>query len=308
MLWHKVVVLQRTATYCQTTAGAFSPFQSLKPTGDPHRERYVSTLGAIWRIGSPYFFRKTAGRDACCSAPSSPSSFGIVAITVLLNQWNARFYNALQDRNWDAFVYELGYFCVLATIFIIVAVYQLYLNQWLQIRWRRWMTRAYLDHWLEGSNHYRMQLLGDAADNPDQRIAEDIKQFIDGGSSGVGVLPIGLGLLNSVVTLISFSFDPVESLRRRAAACVRRGVGYPGLSVLGRPDLRDRRHGADASDRPAAYRPELPAAALRSRLPLQSRARAGERRTDRVAGGRSAPNATSCSTASAVWSATGWRS
>src|SRR5262249_17069792 len=86
-----------------------------------------------------------------------------------------------------------------------LAVYQLYLNQWLQIRWRRWMTRSYLDRWLAGANHYRMQLLGDAADNPDQRIAEDVKQFIDGGASGVGILPIGLGLFNSVVTLASFS-------------------------------------------------------------------------------------------------------
>src|SRR5262249_2534475 len=128
----------------------------------------------------------------------------IVGINVMLNQWNNRFYNALQERNWDTFVYELGFFCVLATAYIVLAVYQLYLNQWLQIRRRRWMRREYLDHCLAGGNHYRMQLLGDAADNPDQRIAEDIKQFIDGGASGIGILPIGLGLLNSVVTLASF--------------------------------------------------------------------------------------------------------
>ena len=115
--------------------------------------------------------------------------------------WNNTFYNALQDKDWDAFVYQLGYFSVLATIYILLAVYQLYLNQWLQIRWRRWLTRAYLDHWLAEANHYRMQLLGDAADNPDQRIAEDVKQFIDSGPTGIGILPIGLGLLNSVVTL-----------------------------------------------------------------------------------------------------------
>jgi putative ATP-binding cassette transporter len=67
------------------------------------------------------------------------------------------------------------------------------------------MTQSYLDRWLTGANHYRMQQLGDAADNPDQRIAEDIRQFIDGGATGVGILPIGLGLLNSAVTLASFS-------------------------------------------------------------------------------------------------------
>jgi putative ATP-binding cassette transporter len=81
---------------------------------------------------------------------------------------------------------------------IVLAVYQLYLNQWLQIRWRRWLTSSYLDHWLSGANHYRMQLLGDAADNPDQRIAEDITQFIQ------LTLSIGLQLLNACVTLFSF--------------------------------------------------------------------------------------------------------
>src|SRR4029079_17468014 len=90
----------------------------------------------------------------------------LVTINVLLNHWYNRFYNALQGRDWDAFVSELLLFCGLAALYIVFAVYQLYLNQWLQIRWRRWMTAHYLDHWLLGANHYSQQLLGDAADNP----------------------------------------------------------------------------------------------------------------------------------------------
>src|SRR5205823_1626043 len=116
----------------------------------------------------------------------------------MLNQWNNRFYNALQDRNWDAFVSELMFFCLLAGAYILLAVYQVYLNQWLQIRWRQWMTKAYLGNWLGAANHYRMQLLGDAADNPDQRIAEDIQMFVE------RTLTIGIGLLSSVVSLASF--------------------------------------------------------------------------------------------------------
>jgi len=160
----------------------------------------TATLATVWRIASPYFSSEERWFARLLLGAIIAIELGIVAITVLINQWNARFYNALQDRNWDSFVYELGYFCALAAIFIVAAVYQLYLNQWLQIRWRRWMTRAYLERWLESSNHYRMQLLGDAADNPDQRIAEDIRLFIEGG-----ILPLGLGLLNSIVTLASFS-------------------------------------------------------------------------------------------------------
>ncbi len=126
------------------------------------------------------------------------TELSIVGINVMLNQWNNRFYNALQDRNWDTFVSELLFFCILAGAYILLAVYQLYLNQWLQIRWRQWMTKAYLGKWLDGANHYRMQLLGDAADNPDQRIAEDIQMFVD------RTLTIGIGLLSAMVTLGSF--------------------------------------------------------------------------------------------------------
>jgi putative ATP-binding cassette transporter len=156
------------------------------------------TLLIVWRIAAPYFRSddKWAGRILLATVIGI--ELAIVAINVLLNQWNQRFYNALQERNWDSFVYELTYFSVIAAIFIVLAVYQLYLNQWLQIRWRAWMTRRYLGEWLHDANHYRMQLLGDAADNPDQRLTDDVKLFVD------RTLNIGIGLLSSVVTLGSF--------------------------------------------------------------------------------------------------------
>ena len=157
-----------------------------------------STLATVWRIASPYFRSEDRWAGRLLLAAVIAIELSIVGITVLLNEWNNRFYNALQDRNWDAFVHQLLYFCVLAASYIMLAVYQLYLNQWLQIRWRRWLTGAYLDHWLTGANHYRMQLLGEAADNPDQRIAEDIQMFID------RTLSIGVGLLGAIVTLGSF--------------------------------------------------------------------------------------------------------
>jgi vitamin B12/bleomycin/antimicrobial peptide transport system ATP-binding/permease protein len=156
------------------------------------------TLATIWRLASPYFYSQDRVAARALLAAVVAIELSLVAINVLLNQWNNRFYNALQERNWNAFVTELLIFCALAAAFILLAVYQVYLNQWLQIRWRQWMTGAYLGKWLNGATHYRMQLLGDAADNPDQRIAEDINMFIE------KILYLGLGLLNSVVTVGSF--------------------------------------------------------------------------------------------------------
>jgi putative ATP-binding cassette transporter len=157
-----------------------------------------STLATVWRIAAPYFRSedKLAGRTLLASVILL--ELVQVGIDVLLNQWNNRFYNALTERNWDNFLRETGIFSVLAFCSIGLAVYQLYLNQWLQIRWRSWMTSSYLGEWLHDANHYRMQLQGDAADNPDQRITDDVKLFVE------RTLNVGLGLLNSAVTLASF--------------------------------------------------------------------------------------------------------
>ena len=114
---------------------------------------FSATLAIVWRLAAPYFRSndKWAGRGLLAAVVAIELT--IVAITVLLNQWNSRFYNALQDRNWDNFVYELGYFSVLAAMFIVLAVYQLYLNQWLQIRWRKWLTERYLGEWPVSYTH-----------------------------------------------------------------------------------------------------------------------------------------------------------
>ncbi|MGC1355020.1 MAG: ABC transporter ATP-binding protein/permease [Xanthobacteraceae bacterium] len=156
------------------------------------------TVADIWRLAIPYFRSDDRWRGRILLGAVIAIELALVGLQVILNQWYNRFYNTLQDRNWDAFVSAILFFCVLAAVYTVLAVYQLYLNQWLQIRWRRWMTQTYLREWLTSANHYRMQLLGDAADNPDQRIAEDLQQFVQ------YTLTIGIGLLNAIVTLCSF--------------------------------------------------------------------------------------------------------
>ena len=158
----------------------------------------VSMVATIWRLSIPYFRSEERWAGRILLGAVIAIELSLVAIQVILNEWYNRFYNTLQDKNWDGFVSAILFFCVLAAVYTVLAVYQLYLNQWLQIRWRRWMTQSYLRQWLSSANHYRMQLLGDAADNPDQRIADDLRMFVE------YTLTIGIGLLNSVVTLCSF--------------------------------------------------------------------------------------------------------
>jgi putative ATP-binding cassette transporter len=161
-------------------------------------KRLAANLATIWRLSVPYFRSEDRWAGRLLLGAVIAIELSIVAITVILNQWYNRFYNTLQDHDWKAFVSAILFFCVIAAVYTVVAVYQNYLNLWLQIRWRRWMTQTYLRQWLNTANHYRMQLLGDAADNPDQRIADDLQMFVQ------NTLTIGIGLLSSIVSLCSF--------------------------------------------------------------------------------------------------------
>jgi putative ATP-binding cassette transporter len=155
-------------------------------------------LKSAWAITRPYWFSEDRWAAWGLLVAVIALNLGIVYINVLLNKWNNTFYNSLQDKNYDVFVQQLFRFTWLAGSYIIVAVYQLYLNQMLQIRWRRWLTEHSLDRWLEGRAYYKMQLVDTGTDNPDQRLTEDIRSFV------MLTLRLGLGLLRESVNLISF--------------------------------------------------------------------------------------------------------
>jgi vitamin B12/bleomycin/antimicrobial peptide transport system ATP-binding/permease protein len=184
-----------------------------------------STLATIWRLAHPYFFseRRWTGRILLFAVIAIELT--TVWINVLINQWNVAFYDAIQDRNWDVFIWQLEYFTILATCWVLLKVYENYLNSWLVIRWREWMTEQYLERWLAGANHYRMQLLGDPADNPDQRVAEDIRSFIE------TTLFISVGLLSSVVSFFSFVFILWELSDEAPLVLFGVNVAIPGYLV-----------------------------------------------------------------------------
>ena len=148
-------------------------------------------------------------------------NLAIVWINVRLNFWNRDFYNALQEHAYPAFKHLLLVFTVLAFLFIVLAVYSQYLQQMLQIRWRRWVTEVFLRDWLDGGTHYRIALRRGQEDNPDQRIADDINSFVS------GTLNLFFGVISSVVTLFSFLFV----LWTLSGAFTLWGVSIPGYMV-----------------------------------------------------------------------------
>ncbi|MBQ9479772.1 MAG: ABC transporter ATP-binding protein/permease [Selenomonadaceae bacterium] len=125
-------------------------------------------------------------------------NFAMVYLLVQLNDWYNTFYNALQNYEAESFWGLIGQFSAIAFTYIIIAVYAVYLRQLLQIKWRTWMTRRYLDNWMGKQVYYRMQLTGGAADNPDQRISEDIGSFVN------ITLKLLIGFLKQLTTLAAF--------------------------------------------------------------------------------------------------------
>jgi putative ATP-binding cassette transporter len=155
-------------------------------------------LRDLWALARPYWFSEERRSARMLLAWIIALNLGVIYVNVEMNQWQNAFFNSLQDRNQAEFLRLLIKFCWLAAAYIIMAVYAFYLRQLLQIRWRRWLTEKYLNEWLDGRMYYRLQLTDRGTDNPDQRIAEDLRLFAD------LTLTYTLDLISTVITLASF--------------------------------------------------------------------------------------------------------
>ncbi|MBQ6296610.1 MAG: ABC transporter ATP-binding protein/permease [Selenomonadaceae bacterium] len=130
----------------------------------------------FWSLFKGYWSSEDKWKARGLLAVVIAMNFAMVYLLVQLNEWYQIFWDALQNYEQERFFPLLGRFTGLAFIYIIIAVYAIYLRQMLQIKWRTWMTNNYLSAWMGGQTYYRLQ---DATDNPDQRISEDIGQFVN---------------------------------------------------------------------------------------------------------------------------------
>ncbi len=129
-----------------------------------------------------------------------------VGMNLRLSFFNRDWFNAIQNKDEAAFWSQLfTVFIPWAFIYIATAVLEYVVTSTLVIRWRRWLTGDYVTRWLDAHTHYRMSLAGGGADNPDQRISEDINRFIDGGQIGYGIYSFSILLIANLSSLVSFA-------------------------------------------------------------------------------------------------------
>ncbi len=204
-------------------------------------------LRDAWHLARPYFTRSEERRSAWLLLLAVIAlRLVLVGMEVVLSFWGNAFMTSLQEKDWRSFIDLLltwkvtdngilPGFCGVAVAYIVIAVYRIYLTQWLQIRWRRWMTRFFLDEWLADRAYYRISLIPPndggrelGIENPDQRIAEDLRAFIGDGVAGVrGILFLGIDLLSNVVSLFSF----IAILWSLSGPLEVLGVSIPGYMV-----------------------------------------------------------------------------
>lgn len=198
--------------------------------------RVGPVLRDAWMLSVPYFRSEEKWSAITLLVATIALNLSLVGMTVVLNFWNGAFFDSIQTRDWHSFIQLIflykrtahGFlpgFCSIAAVYIFVAVYATFLSQWLQIRWRRWLTRQYLDDWMGDRTYYRMSLTsrpgGEGTDNPDQRISEDINSFVS------STLSLGLDLMSNIVTLFSF----LGILWALSGSITILGVTIPGYMV-----------------------------------------------------------------------------
>ncbi|WP_353192680.1 ABC transporter ATP-binding protein/permease [Pandoraea pnomenusa] len=172
------------------------------PSGDPAADPSTPAPRppkhpTAWQLIRPYWVSEKRWEGRRLLALVVALNLAVVFINVRLNAWNAGFYDALDKRDWPVFKSSLVEFAILAFSFIIIATFRTYFRQMLEIRWRQWVTDASLTKWMAHQAYYRIER-DHLADNPDQRVSEDIRTLVSSS------LALSLDLLTTLVSLFSF--------------------------------------------------------------------------------------------------------
>ena len=161
--------------------------------------RFTGWGRQFWRISATYFSPSRSKLPLLWLALMVLMTLFAVRMNVLFSFWYNGFYTAMQNLDAKAFWFMLLVFAILATIHVGRALLNYYLQQAFAIRWRIWLTHILIERWMEKQGYYRSQYVPENADNPDQRIQQDVENFANSS------IKLSMGLLDAVVSLFAFS-------------------------------------------------------------------------------------------------------
>lgn len=159
----------------------------------------MSSLKDAWLLVTPYW--KSSHRFFAWSMVIGIIIFNLLFVhsNILVNDWSKDFFDCIENKRTEKFYSLIGFFFILIAYFVITFLMRFFLVSYLSIHWQRWLTDQYVSNWLKDQAYYKMQMLKDSTDNPDQRIAEDIGSFIS------ITLLLTEGVFSAFVTIIAFA-------------------------------------------------------------------------------------------------------
>ena len=182
---------------------------------------HIHVIGKMCRIADPYFEADHKVAARMWPLPGFSISLGtlarcMVVALVLINQaqvgidvrlsyFSKDWFDAIQNKDQPEFWKQLfSVFLPWATVFVASAVIEYVMTSMFVLRWRQFLSERYTGAWLGDGTHYRMALTGNNADNPDQRIQEDVNSFIY-GNSATGIYGYSILLVATISSLVSFA-------------------------------------------------------------------------------------------------------
>ena len=190
-------------------------------------DRVVLALRTFFSVAMPYFRSedRVAGRLLLLGIVAG--ELALVYLAVLIANWNASFFNALEARNWNAFSRELIVFCLIVLGATAITASNYFCGQTLQIRWRRWLTANYVSSWMAEGKHYRVRFVAPEVDNIHLRIASDVYLFIQRTHE------LTTGLIGSVTTLFTFAYILWGLSRVTPLPLFGMDLSFPGYLIVG---------------------------------------------------------------------------
>lgn len=158
----------------------------------------MKKIAELWKLIIPYWKSEEKYKAWSMLALILGLNLGFVYISVKLNEWNVKFYNAIQQLDQDTFLKQCYIFFGWLIVIISIFVTKTYFTNLLGFHWRRWLTKYYLNRWVSDAMFYRLSLEENRTDNPDQRIAQDLANF------PIGILSWTVSLFKETVNLVSF--------------------------------------------------------------------------------------------------------
>lgn len=164
------------------------------------KRSFIQSIKDCWYLAKPYWASEDKYKAIGLVSVVITLNLLSVYVSVLFNKWNNKFYDAIQKFDKESFYHLLVQFTYYAFTAIALAVFAYWVRKMLEIRWRKWITQYYIANWLDEYAYYKTRFITDYADNPDQRISQDLSAFI------VTVLDLTLGFISNLVSLFSFVF------------------------------------------------------------------------------------------------------